>query len=279
MMSMPSRASVSFDKEPQGSVARELVVRDGMTIPLIYFDSIDSTNREAMRRIMDGHYDSVVIQANNQTAGTGRFSRKWEYENGKGLSFSFVRSLQIESSLLSQSTLVVAVAIVEAIKATTGVETKIKWPNDLLVNGKKLCGILVECIFPPKNEHHDAVGIFGVGLNVSHQLDDFSEELKQRATSLYLETNCLPNKEQLFRNIIEKMDEYIDRWLNFGFSSIRDEWIKHSCMLGKKIFLLEGNEKVDGKVLGLSEKGALVIETNNGIIREIDTGEVQIARS
>ncbi|MEN3931604.1 biotin--[acetyl-CoA-carboxylase] ligase [Microvirga sp. W0021] len=247
---------------------------------IIRHQVIDSTNREAARLIATGQSGDSVIVSERQTAGQGRYDRRWESRSNLGLLFSAIRTVKINLENLPQATLVAAVAVADGIEATTGLAPKVKWPNDLLINGRKICGILVENPVGYSNNRDDVhTLVFGVGINVSQQTTDFSSELTDRATSLAI---ALEGKEidkvLLLEAVVQKLDEWLAVWSTQGFTSIRDAWLSRNCTIGQRILLSDAATAEYGEAIGLTPDGGLSIRFDSGIVQNVDAGEISFAR-
>ncbi len=244
---------------------------------LLKYEVLDSTNREAARRIMAGQTENVVIVADCQTAGQGRYDRQWESRPSLGLWISIIRTIEIDLQKLSQATLVAAVAVAEGIEKSSGLAPQVKWPNDLLVNGGKLCGILVEnpgaYLHSAQTNTHTLV--FGIGINVSHQQADFAPELAQKATSLSLTLGREIDKENLLTAIIEQLDKWLVVWTSRGFEDVRKAWLARNCTIGQRVLLSDAAASDYGEAIGISPSGTLTIRLDSGVIQNVDTGEIQ----
>ena len=238
---------------------------------------IDSTNVEAHRRIASDLTVKTVIWADRQTAGCGRHSRVWESAATKGLWASLVLPVSLPLEILPQSTLVLAVAVREAVANCCGIALQIKWPNDLLHEGRKCCGLLVESAFFPQDASvpPDTVPlILGAGLNINHLYHDFPSALRDTATSLRLISDREHSPEAILRTLLASVDHWFGLWASWGFAPVREAWLGGNCTLGKRITLPEGFGHAYGTAHDLAPDGALVALADNGDSVRIDAGEI-----
>lgn len=251
--------------------------------------SVDSTNNEAERLIRslginDAHQLAVV--ADTQTSGKGRRERNWLSPSGVGLwcSLAVVPKIQIEN--LAQLTLVAAVAVAEAIEAQTGARVGIKWPNDILHEGKKICGILTETVpLPQGNDECDTECVpvvVGIGVNLNQRAGDFPPELADVATSLAMIANMpeghLVSRDTVFTGILEKFHTWYERWLAEGFAPVRQQWIDKSCTMNRLLSWEESGERMMGTAVDLEPDGSLRVCMKDGAIHRLNAGEIRFLR-
>lgn len=205
------------------------------------FDEIDSTNTYALECGEDG----MVIVADRQTAGRGRLGRTWHSAPGLGLWFSVALEGHLEGLSFAA-----AIAVRDAL-ASCG-PLKIKWPNDLLCHGKKICGILVE--------HRAGRTALGIGLNVHHRLEDFPPELRAKAGSLASELGGAWDRAEVLRAVLTELDRTIILLRGGGLAEIHRAWAQ-ACALAGRVIRCNG---VEGRVLEIESRGALVVEAADG---------------
>ena len=239
---------------------------------LYHFYTVDSTNAFAARLLAHGHKvsEGTVIVAEAQTAGRGRLGRSWHSEPESGLYFSMIMRPRVPPSLAPLFTLAAAVAMHHAIERQTGLDVDVKWPNDLLVAEKKICGILAEI-----QAEVDMVKtlIIGVGVNVNHQR--FPEELASRATSLRIASGRLQSRLELLAEFLGEFEDLYERFEQSGPSAIIDQWITHSSFAqGRKVEIHDGVRLIQGVTRGLNALGALRIEQSGGRVEEVYSGDV-----
>ena len=245
-----------------------------MKFTILRFDSIGSTNTEALNQAKQGASEGLCIVAKQQTAGRGRHGRIWISEKDAGLYFSLVLRPKIENRFLPLITLMTAAAVCDTLAELCELEPDIKWANDVHVNDKKICGILAEM-----TETKAGLAIVvGVGINLKSS--NFPPELKEIATSIEAETNRIPDAETLLRNLTRQIAEHY-RILSGenGAEKIRREWAKRSSYFaGKSVVVNLENETICGTTRGLEENGALRIETESGEVKIIQAGDVERLR-
>ncbi len=229
-----------------------------------YLDEIDSTNSWALREIGNGAQAGEVFTTDFQTHGRGRLDRNWEAQKGKNILLSFIDTIPEKKEETPSLTLLAGVAVRDAITSLLpDLNIKLKWPNDLLINYKKVAGILCEA-HPQK-----PFVVIGIGLNVLMEAKDFSPEIAHTATSLKIEAKLLPKKEELITAILDSYQKARDIYNTQGLSSIINEWKKHTMMIGKKVRVVDGTLSYEAVVKDLDEQGFLLVQKDNKIIRII----------
>lgn len=234
------------------------------------FDSIDSTNNCARAVASCGAMEGTVVIAEQQTAGRGRMGRSWEATPNENLIFSIVLRPQVSADALNLLPLYVAVAVSEAIERVTGLKVECKWPNDILCNGKKLAGILIEGSV--KQDVMDYV-VIGVGINVNQVR--FEGELSAKASSLKLESNKEVDRVRLFKEILSGLEKDYKSFETSGFQSVVPQWMARSTMLNRTISVSQQGNVISGVVKGLSPEGGLVLKTN-GSEQTVFAGDVTV---
>ncbi|GAB4193409.1 MAG: hypothetical protein Kow00108_27180 [Calditrichia bacterium] len=241
-----------------------------------YFEKIDSTNSYAYFLGQNNHPNWSIVIAEEQEKGKGRLDRKWESKSGKGLWFSILLRKSIEPRKIQAVSLIFGELIRESIQThlrekygIQNLSINTKWPNDIYVNQKKMCGILLQGAIT-NNLYNFIVG--GIGINVNHQSSDFSEEVKNIATSLYLETGKIINREELLIHIIQHI---YSRWPQHedNLKEILDEWKNHALFIGKKIQINHYDKIIEGVFKDINEYGHLILEQNHGSV-QILTGDL-----
>jgi BirA family transcriptional regulator, biotin operon repressor / biotin---[acetyl-CoA-carboxylase] ligase len=231
------------------------------------YDSIGSTMDEVMRLGLADRSEGVVVCADGQTKGRGRLGRRWESKKGRGLFFSILLRPRLSVIESARLTLVFAVALCEALRKIARVEAQIKWPNDILIHGKKVAGILTEM-----NAEMDRVNfiVVGVGVNVL----EGEKDLLASATSIFLETQDKISRVRILQEILFEVERYYHRFQDKEFSSICNQWRKSSATLGQRIRLGEGRHAVEGIAKDIDSDGCLLIRTDQGSIVKRTAGDV-----
>jgi len=274
---------------------------------IVYLETVGSTNTYAKKISLEGCHEGTVVVSENQTSARGRLGREWHSEGGKGIWMSVVLRPSIPPESVQIITLAAAVAVVKAIQYVTGIEAAIKWPNDIILNGKKLCGILTEMSCEMERVNFIVVGI---GINVNHSEEDFPQNLRKIATSLKIFSQSIKNGdshsynrsailkrllfelEQMYNVINNCPSNKIDVDLNTNgnaviaensdsltkedSNSIVNEWRKYSLTLGKEITVIARGGEYNGIAVDITSDGRLIVLANDGIKHEILSGEVSI---
>jgi BirA family biotin operon repressor/biotin-[acetyl-CoA-carboxylase] ligase len=245
-----------------------------MNFTILRFDSIESTNTEAINQARRGAPEGLCVVARQQTAGRGRYGRVWISEKDAGLFFSIVLRPKIETRFLPLVTLMSAAAVHDTLEALYGIECDIKWVNDIHVSGKKICGILAETCETPKG----LAVVVGIGINLKST--NFPPEIAETATSIEAETGETPDTETLLQKLSYFLSENCALlYGGNGAERIREEWIQRSSYaFGKRVKVVLENETIHGITQGIEENGALRVELDSGEIRAIHAGDVEQLR-
>ena len=244
---------------------------------LHFFESTGSTNPDAKRFAEEGAPHGTTVVADRQTAGRGRRGRSWESPAGKSIYFTIVVRPEFEPDKASMITLVVALAVAEAVREETGLSTGIKWPNDVVVNGKKICGILTEMSMTPEmNEIQFLVA--GVGVNVNQDSEeDFTPELRGRATSLKMESGRTIDRAALLARILHHFEEDYDLFeKRLDLSDLQERY--EALLLGKdnRVRVLDPAGEYTGISRGINGMGELIVEKEDGETVLVYAGEVSV---
>jgi BirA family biotin operon repressor/biotin-[acetyl-CoA-carboxylase] ligase len=226
--------------------------------------SVPSTQLVALELAEDGAPDRTVVMAEHQTAGRGRRGARWEDEPGASLLVSIVVRSGLEPARLPTLSYVAAVAVAEALAAVAPIVPRLKWPNDVLIGGRKIAGILLES----KLGRGPATTILGIGINLGQR--HFPPALRERATSVALETGLAIDREALLAALLERFDVWRQRLETEGFDGVRQRWIALSDTIGRRVSV-DGRE---GIAQDLDADGALVLETGAGRQRVV-AGEMR----
>ncbi|HTP27951.1 MAG TPA: biotin--[acetyl-CoA-carboxylase] ligase [Anaeromyxobacteraceae bacterium] len=238
-----------------------------------WLEETGSTNDVAKRLAEEGALHGEVVVAEAQTAGRGRRGRTWASSPGKNLLLSVILRPDLPPSRCAELTLVASVALCEVVRRA-GVQASIKWPNDLLVRGRKLAGILTELATDPDRVHWAVVGI---GVNVNARTEDFAAELRSAATSLAIERREPVARALFAAALLGTLEEWLDRHAMEGFSPVREAWKGMSDTLGQEVRVLSGGRETVGRAEDVDELGALVVRTATGRERVL-SGDVEALR-
>ena len=252
-------------------------IREGLDTKFIgkkdiaYFPEIDSTNTKAMELADGGAAEGTLVIAEKQLSGRGRRGRSWLSPAGEGIYASLLLRPAMSPGMAPRITLMTAVAIAEAMLSLVRIDLKIKWPNDILVNGRKLAGILTEL-----SADMDAVNyiVVGLGVNVNTPPEHFSEELRDQATSIYIETGEKLSRTRLTRVWLQHFEKYYEMFKKNDFSPIMHRWKQLSGFIGQKIMVDVVGEKHVGEVVEIDEDGVLILKDEQGGYRRIFSGDI-----
>jgi BirA family biotin operon repressor/biotin-[acetyl-CoA-carboxylase] ligase len=265
--------------EPDALLADDLLARLGATKvvgrDIQVFEQTTSTNDVAERLARDGVREGVVVFAESQTKGRGRLGRTWLSPTRKGLWFSVLLRPNLRPQETTQLTVISATALRRAITTVTGLVAEIKWPNDLLMGGKKTAGILTELSAELDRVRHV---ILGIGVDVNLDGDGFSPELRKTATSLRLETGRAISRAELAVEILRELDRDYARIGAGKFSEIADEWESACVTMGKNVLVHTGEHRFRGRAESLDDDGALLIRTEHGHLERVIGGDVTIEK-
>lgn len=260
---------------PDRLIADDLTARLGMcrlVREIVVFKETDSTNDLAMQRGRQGEAGGLVIYAERQTAGRGRFGRPWVSASHRGLWFSLLLRPALPLPLWPRLTSWAAVSLADAIENALGLAAAIKWPNDIHLGGKKVAGILAE-------SGTDGVGepfaVVGIGLNVNHELADFPPELRGQATSLRMATGRMIDRPAMAAALLEALDARLPQ-LETDFPEIIAAATRHSSLLGRWIRVQSGVDHLEGQAEELDANGHLLLRGGDGTLHRLTAGEVTI---
>jgi BirA family transcriptional regulator, biotin operon repressor / biotin---[acetyl-CoA-carboxylase] ligase len=260
-------SSVSQIRNPQSAI------RNLHRPPFIihHFTSIDSTNDQLKKMAEAPEFTCVV--ADRQTAGRGRHGRTWHSAPGDGLYLSVLLCPQGSSSKIPSLSLMAGIAVAEVLIAQDITGVDIKWPNDVLVNDRKVCGILIEGTSSGSNHHRI---ILGIGVNLNHR--SFPQKLGATATSLMIETGRPVDIDQFCAQLLERIAHWYERWMMSDAIISRFQELS-SYARGRMVIVTLDDEQITGETAGLSETGALRVATGDGRVRQILAGEVMKLRT
>ena len=239
---------------------------------VLRFESLPSTNTALARLASEGAAEGVSIVADEQTAGRGRLQRAWSSPKGAGLYFSILLRPAIPQNYWSLITFMAALAVGDALREAAGVQTDIKWPNDILSGERKICGILAEAI----DTSAGRAVIVGIGINLTQNA--FPPELANVATSVAEATGHRPDREQ----ILAALRDALARWYSLldEPGRIVDAWSNRSSYaIGKLVQVSNGNDVWQGTTSGVEADGALRLRTTSGEIKLVRAGDVYSVRS
>jgi BirA family biotin operon repressor/biotin-[acetyl-CoA-carboxylase] ligase len=263
---------------PDRLIADDILARcHGCTLAreIAVFEETGSTNELVLQRGRQGADAGLVIFAEKQHAGRGRFGRRWESSAHRGLWFSILLRPALPLARWSRLTTWAAVAVAAAIENTTRRRSAIKWPNDVFLDGKKVAGILIE-------SGSDASGqpfaVVGIGVNVNHEPPDFPPEIAERATSLRIATGRVQERPQLAAQLLIELSARLDA-VTDAFADLVAEAATRSLLLGHWVQLRSGASLHEGLAESLDENGQLLVRTSDGTSQSFIAGEVTVVGS
>lgn len=239
------------------------------------FEETNSTNDIAEKLARDGVKEGVVVFAESQTRGRGRLGRKWISPPRKGLWFSVLLRPDLRPQAATQLTVVAATALLRAIREQTGLIPEIKWPNDILIGGRKVAGVLTELSAELDHVKHL---ILGIGVDVNLTASEFPAELRKLATSLKIEAGHHIQRANLAAAILRELDRDYERIRDHRFQEIADEWEQHCATLGRRVSIQIGERVLQGHAEALDEDGALLLRTQHGRLERIIGGDVTLQK-
>lgn len=246
---------------------------------ILYLEEVGSTNNVAKEYGKQEGNHGLLIIAEEQNAGKGRLGRTWNSPKGSGIWMSFVLKTEIELKNTPMLTLVAALAVNQSIRKHTELESAIKWPNDIILNGKKICGILTE--MSTSMNQLDGI-IIGIGINVNQK--EFPEELREKATSLWIESNRSVSREVLISEVMNQFETYYKKFcFTESMEQLKEDYNSQLIHRRKLVKIIEKDTEEEGIALGIDSDGALLVQVEkveNGTalpwIRTVLCGEISV---
>ena len=251
---------------------KSLMHTDWVAKEVLYFDTIDSTNTKAQELAEKGYPSGTLVVADKQESGKGRRGRSWVSPSGTGIFMTLMIKPDINPNNASMLTLVAALAVAKAITSVTGEEALIKWPNDIVVNSKKVCGILTEM-----NAQFDYINHIVVGIGINVHNESFPEEISQMASSLMIEAGGRRfHRAQIIAETMAYFEQYYDTFLKTqDLSALVREYDELLVNRNKSVRVLDPKEPFDGKAMGITPKGELIVDTWESR-KLVSSGEVSV---
>ncbi len=261
------------DRLLPGEIRRHLTARR-FGAEIEHHEEVDSTNRVASDLARAGAPEGTVVVAESQTAGRGRLGRTWSSPSNVNLYLSVVLRPVVAPADVTSLSLVSAIAVAEAILATTGLRSGIKWPNDVLLGQRKVAGILTEM-----DAETDRVRflIVGIGVNLNATTRDFPPELRRKASSLRIAARRRIDRAVFTGALLDQLELFYDRFVAGGFPGVQQIYEGYHCLPGRRV-RVDGGGNPRGVVRGVAPDGALLIETSDGVVR-VSAGEVSLRGS
>ena len=240
---------------------------------IIFLPEVDSTNIYASKLARDGMPEGVVVIADCQKKGKGRLNRVWQSPPGKNLYTSIILRPSITSHLAPQLTLTAGVAVAELLSQYCPGTVMLKWPNDVQINMRKVCGILTEMRI--KRGKIDFI-IVGLGININMKKEEFQEEFRESSTSLNEETGNRISRTDIAVKLYRIFEKWYETYLDKGFPPVREAWLGYSGILNKNITVHYKKDLYKGRVIGIDEYGALLLFDEKNETKRILAGDVSL---
>jgi len=237
---------------------------------ILYFRTLASTNDVAKQLATKNMKEGTVIVAENQSSGRGRVGREWVSPEG-GLWFSILLRPLVQPTNAAKLTLLGSVTVARTISKLYGLKTEIKWPNDILINKRKLCGILTEGEIRGKTLHF---AVLGFGVNANFNLEALPKHLRDSATTLKEQRGREISREILLCRLLENAEAYYDLLCNGKFEAILNDWRKLSGFLGSYVEIVNDRERIEGWAIDLDNDGALIVRLIDQTTRRVISGDV-----
>lgn len=237
-----------------------------------YYEMIDSTNSEAGRLAQNGAESGTLVIAEEQECGKGRRGRSWVTPRGSAVAMSLILRPDIMPAHASMLTLVMGMAVTSMVRERCGVDARIKWPNDVVANGKKICGILTEM-----SSEIDYIRYIVIGAGINTHVEHFPEELKNTAVSLHELTGKTPDRAALIASCLKHFEQYYKVFLQTqDFSGLSETYNGMLAGIGEGVRVLEPSGEYTGISEGINEKGELLVKRENGTLEKVYAGEVSV---
>lgn len=239
---------------------------------ILFFETVSSTNTVALE-LAEKATEGTVVLADSQDKGRGRHGRIWISPSGVNIYMSIILRPQIRPKDSSLITIMSAVACAEAMRNVTGVKITTKWPNDLMINNKKVGGILTEL---KTQKQKITSAIVGIGINVNTDVREFPEDMEQTATSLKNEAGIVYSREPIVAAILNEMDRWYKTLTTLEKEALLQAWKNLTSTLGRKVVIITPNETITGTAEALDNEGMLIVRLPSGKIQRINSGDLKI---
>jgi BirA family biotin operon repressor/biotin-[acetyl-CoA-carboxylase] ligase len=266
----PSGKSLMGGTEFAEEVLKRRLAGRRIGAPLHYVATVDSTNRTALALARKGAPEGTVVLADGQTEGRGRLHRVWQSPPGCNVYTSILLRPAIAPAEASQITLMAGVAVAEVIASFCPVGVGLKWPNDVRIGGRKVCGILTETRMT--GGALDAV-VVGIGINVNMTGGDFDPAYRGTATSLREETGAELSRTEIALLLYDRFEKWYETFLLGGFAPVREGWLARSEMAGRRVRILFRDATEEGLVADIDQDGALLLAGDDGTLRRVTAGD------
>jgi BirA family biotin operon repressor/biotin-[acetyl-CoA-carboxylase] ligase len=243
---------------------------------IFFYREVTSTNSVAQLMARSGAPEGTIVLSRTQTSGMGRLRRQWACPAGQGILMSMVLRPEIDRQLIPQLTLLCGVVVAETIKKTTDCAAGIKWPNDIVISGKKVCGILAQSNFSKTSPGYV---IMGVGINVNLDTHQLPLDCRESSTSLRMELGQTISRWQVLKQFICSWEEHYQSFLLRGHSYLRMKWIENNVTLGRDVSINRDRGPVQGRAVDISERGGLIVSFSDGSFEEFMAEDLSLGRT
>ncbi len=240
------------------------------------YREVTSTNRVAQLLARSGASEGTIVLSRTQTSGLGRLQRQWVCPAGQGILLSMVLRPEIDRQLIPQLTLLCGVVVAETIKKTTGCAAGIKWPNDIVIRGKKVCGILAQSSF---TENALEYVIMGVGINVNLDAHQLPPDCRESSTSLRMELGQNVSRWKVLQQFISSWEGHYQSFLHGGHSYLRMKWIDNNVTLGRDVSINRDSGPEQGRAVDISARGGLIVGFPDGSMEEFMAEDLSLGRN
>ena len=236
-----------------------------------HYRQIGSTNDEALLLAVQGAEHGTVVVAEEQTQGRGRLQRSWLSPAGCGIYLSVILRNPLPVQEAPQAAMVAALGLVKVFRESYGLQASIKWPNDVLIEGKKVAGILADM---QSDQDYTRFMVIGIGINANHAKHDLAGPFRYPATSLAMELGVPVQRRDLLLNLLQRLEREYEHFLKTGFGAMLPEFERASAILGRQLQIQSGKEELSGMALGFTPEGALRLLKGDGKEEIIWVGDV-----
>lgn len=244
--------------------------------PIYCYREVSSTNRIAQHWAVRGAPEGTIVMGRVQTSGMGRLGRQWSCPPGKGILMSMILRPKLSAKLVPQLTLLGGVVLSETIKKVTGCQAGIKWPNDLVINGKKVCGILAQSSLSKAGPTYV---ILGIGINVNLTTTQLPPECQETSTSLGAEAGHKISRWLVLKQLISCWEEQYQAFLQGGQPYLKAKWIENNVTLGREVAINRDQGKIKGLAVDISERGGLIVSFSDGSLEEFLAEDLSLGRT
>ena len=239
---------------------------------ILYLDEVDSTNTAAKKAAENGAVHGTLVVSERQTGGKGRRGRAWDSPRGTGIFMTLILRPNMAPVHASMLTLVAALAVADGIRECTGAESLIKWPNDIVMSGKKVCGILTEMSADP-----DCINYVAVGIGINVNMEEFPEEIRGVAASIFTETGKKTKRSLLISAVMAAFERYYEVFMKTtDMSGLLEDYNGKLANCGRTVRVLNPAGEYSGTAIGIDREGELLVEMEDTTVRRVLSGEVSV---